>query len=256
MARYFIEVAYKGSAYAGFQVQQNANTIQAEVEKALSTYFRVTFELTGSSRTDAGVHAAQNFFHTDVDLILSDQAAAKAAYHLNAILPGDIVISGIHRVADTAHARFDALSRSYEYILYSHKDPFLDDKAYYYPYALDLNILNEAAAMCMACTNFKSFSKKNTQVFTHECMLTESRWYYEGKLLKFSVTGNRFLRGMVRGLVGTMLHAGRGKYSVEEFKNILERKDASLTDFSVPAKGLFLRGVNYPPDIFINLAGN
>ena len=256
MARYFIEVAYKGTAYAGFQVQQNANTIQTEVEKALSIYFRQAFELTGSSRTDAGVHAAQNFFHTDTDILLSEAGAAKAAYHLNAILPNDIVVKGIRAVAETVHSRFDALFRSYEYTLYSHKDPFLDDRAYYYPYAVNLKLLNDAAEICMAYTNFKSFSKKNTQVMTHECIITESIWVYEERLLKYKVSGNRFLRGMVRGLVGTMLHVGRGKCSVSGFKNILENKDASLTDFSVSAKGLFLKEVKYPADIFINHPGN
>ena len=251
MARYFIEVAYNGTAYGGFQIQQNANTVQAEVEKALNIYFRKTFQLTGSSRTDAGVHAAQNYFHADMDILLSEETASKAAYHLNAILPDDIALISIRAVSDIAHSRFDALSRSYEYILYSHKDPFLNDRAYYYPYSLDLNILNEAAEICISHTNFKSFSKKNTQVMTHECVITESLWFYEERLLKYQVSGNRFLRGMVRGLVGTMLHVGRGKYSVEEFKNILESKDASSTDFSVPAKGLFLKKVKYPPDFFL-----
>ena len=152
MARYFIEVAYRGTAYAGFQVQDNANTIQAEVEKALLTYFRIPLALTGSSRTDAGVHALQNFFHFDADTKLEAATVIKAIYHLNAILPLDIVIKNIKQVTDTAHCRFDATSRSYAYSIYNHKNPFLFDSSYYYPYHLNLEALQEAAALLLAHT--------------------------------------------------------------------------------------------------------
>jgi tRNA pseudouridine38-40 synthase len=134
MARYFIEVAYKGTAYAGFQVQQNANTIQSEVEKALAVYFRHAVSLTGSSRTDAGVHALQNYFQFDMDTLLDEAACEKSVYHLNAILPADISVKSIRSVDDTAHCRFDAVSRSYIYTIYQFKDPFLNDRGYYYPY--------------------------------------------------------------------------------------------------------------------------
>ena len=250
MARYFTEVAYKGTAYGGFQIQQNSNTIQAEVEKALSTYFREFFSLTGSSRTDAGVHAAQNYFHFDTDRVISAEEAQKAVYHLNAILPGDIVIKSLREVSENAHSRFDAVSRSYEYSVYSSKDPFLDDRAYYYPYALDMELMNKIAALCLNHTNYLSFSKKNTQVFTHECMISRSEWVQSEDLLKFHVTGNRFLRGMVRGLAGTMLLAGRGKYTPDDFHTILNSVDSSAVDFSAPAKGLILAAVYYPASIF------
>lgn len=242
MPRYFIEVAYKGTAYAGFQVQKNANTIQAEIEKALEVYHRQPFELTGSSRTDAGVHARQNFFHFDSDAVTD---ADKAVYHLNAILPADIVIKSLRRVADDAHSRFDALSRSYEYTVYQHKNPFLDDRAYYYPFAIDKNVLDRAAALVKANTNFQSFSKKNSQVFTYDCTIYISEWKAENDCLVYNVTGSRFLRGMVRGLVGTMLLTARGKYTLNKFKEILDNTDASFTDFSTPAKGLSLMEVKY-----------
>jgi tRNA pseudouridine38-40 synthase len=245
MARYFIEVAYKGTAYAGFQIQQNANTIQAEVEKALHIYYRHSFELTGSSRTDAGVHAQQNYFHFDTDIVIDSKTAQKALYHLNAILPQDIVVKSLQHVADDTHCRFDAISRSYQYSVYQFKNPFIDDTAYYFPYVLNIDMLNKAAAMLLEYSNFQSFSKKNTQVFTYECTLSKSHWILQNDVLLYEVTGNRFLRGMVRGLVGTMLHVGRGKFSIEKFRSIIESKNTTDTDFSTPAKGLVLKEVKF-----------
>lgn len=245
MARYFIEVAYKGTAYAGFQVQDNANTIQAEVENALQTYFRIPISLTGSSRTDAGVHAFQNFFHFDMGLPIEASSEIKAIYHLNAILPLDIVIKSIRKVADDAHCRFDAKFRSYTYSIYSHKNPFLFDSAYYYPYPLNMDALQEAAALLLSHTEYQSFAKKNIQVFTYNCQIFKSSWYLQDDVLTYNITGNRFLRGMVRGLVGTMLLVGKGKYSVADFKSILEGNNNSKTDFSSPAKGLVLKAVGF-----------
>jgi tRNA pseudouridine38-40 synthase len=245
MARYFIEVAYKGTNYAGFQIQQNANTIQAEIEKALHIYYRVPFELTGSSRTDAGVHAQQNFFHFNTSLSIDAFAAEKAIYHLNAILPLDIVVKNITQVAENGHCRFDAISRSYVYSINKTKNPFVLDSAYYFPYTLDIVALNAAAALLLTHSNFQSFSKKNTQVFTYECMLSRSIWIEENDLLQYHVTGNRFLRGMVRGLVGTMLLVGRGKYSLEKFKAVIENRNNADVDFSAPAKGLILKEVKF-----------
>ena len=243
MPRYFIEVGYKGTAYAGYQVQQNANTIQAEVEKAFATYHRKIFELTGSSRTDAGVHAVQNYFHVDLEDVLGD--TTKSIYHVNAILPKDIVVKNIVLVANDAHCRFDATQRSYEYTISKSKNPFLLDYAYYYPYEINVEALNDCASMLFDYSNFESFAKKNTQVFTYECSITKSKWTLESELLKYNITGNRFLRGMVRGLVGTMLLVGRGKYSVGDFKQIIESLNAAKTDFSAPAHGLMLQEVGY-----------
>lgn len=245
MSRFFVEVAYKGTNYAGFQVQQNANTIQAEVEKALKIYFKRDFELTGSSRTDAGVHALQNFFHFDMDETFKLLESKDVVYHLNAILPGDIVLKKIKMVEDQAHCRFDAVYRTYEYSIYNAKDPFLEDRAYYYPYPLDLNLLNEAAAIILMNTDFQSFSKKNTQVYTYECRIIESGWIKSDHKLIYRVRGSRFLRGMVRGLVGTMLRVGIGKIGVVEFKEIINAHDISRVDFSMPSHGLVLINVGY-----------
>jgi tRNA pseudouridine38-40 synthase len=248
MSRYFIEVAYKGAGYAGFQVQQNANSIQAEVEKAFHIFFRDIFQFTCSSRTDAGVHALSNYFHFDTSSVINsysfDQLNA-AIYNLNAILPEGIVVRKIFRVADTAHCRFDAISREYKYYIYQQKNPFFADRAYFYPYKLDLGLLQDAADMLIRYDDFSSFSKKNTQVKSFICRLKKCRWSLEQDSIVFTVEGNRFLRGMVRGLVGTMLKVGTGKISLPEFKNIIEQKSAASADFSVPAHGLFLIAVQF-----------
>ena len=244
MPRYFIEVSYKGTLYAGFQAQQNANTIQDEVEKALKIYFKETFMLTGSSRTDAGVHALQNFFHFDFEFT-TIPGWDKVVYHLNAILPADIVVKRIFAVKDDAHCRFDAKYRSYEYGLYMNKDPFLEDRAYFYPYKLNMELLNEAAALIREAKNFESFSKRNTQVKTFICTIQESEWLSKQDIIIYRVSANRFLRGMVRGLVGTMLKVGREKTSMEEFIQIIESHDPALVDFSVPPQGLKLVHVAY-----------
>ncbi len=246
MPRYFIEVSYKGAAYAGFQIQQNANTVQAEVEKALQIYFRHLCSLTGSSRTDAGVHALQNFFHFDIEIEITQSGLEKAIYHLNAILPADIVVKKMYAVNETAHCRFDAVFRSYQYDLYQQKNPFLQHTAYYYPYLLNETLMQQAATIITEYTNFESFAKKNTQVFTYNCIITHSKWVFTNSVISYNVTGNRFLRGMVRGLVGTMLQVGRNKLSLHDFRTIIERKESSKTDFSVPAKGLILQKVDYP----------
>jgi len=247
MSRYFLEVFYKGTNYAGFQIQRNANSIQAEVEKALEIFFKVPFALTGSSRTDAGVHALSNFFHFDSEA-LSDhtlEELGKAIYNLNAILPDDIVVSSIRHVADLAHCRFDAHSREYKYYIYQSKDPFRADRAYYYPYTLDVDVLQKVAMLIQSHNDFTSFSKRNTQVTSFNCTILKSEWRWEQNVLVYNIQANRFLRGMVRGLVGTMLKVGRGKTSVDEFRNILLGRDCTQADFSVPAHGLFLVNVQY-----------
>lgn len=244
MARYFMEVSYKGTRYAGFQIQKNANSIQAEIEKAMGIYLRVPVILTGSSRTDTGVHAKQNYFHFDFDDLASPDWN-KATYRLNAILPPDIVIKQIELVAATAHCRFDARFRTYEYAIYQSKNPFLADRCYYYPYHLNIEILNEAASLLKAYQDFGAFSKRNTQVKSHECNLFESHWFKRDDVIVFRVSGNRFLRGMVRGLTGTMLKVGRGITSLHQFKDIIEMKDPTKTDFSVPPQGLMLIKVGY-----------
>jgi tRNA pseudouridine38-40 synthase len=242
MPRYFLELAYKGTAYSGFQSQQNANTIQAEVEKAFEILQRERISMTGSSRTDTGVHALQNFLHFDYEGILHPHFA----YKLNAILPDDIVIKSIREVAPEAHCRFDAISRHYNYFIYRQKDPFLKDRAYFFPYKLDREIMQEAAVIIKGYTDFTSFSKRNTQVKTFVCNIEESNWFLQDNCLVYNVKGNRFLRGMVRALTATMLKVGRGSLSLAEFKGIIEARDCTKASFAVPPHGLFLMEVRYP----------
>ena len=241
MPRYFIEVSYKGTNYSGFQKQHNANSVQAEIEKALEIFYKQKFDLTGSSRTDAGVHALQNYFHFDAADFIKDDA-----YNLNAILPDDIVIKRIFHVDDNAHCRFDALSREYHYYIYQDKNPFLRGRACYIPYPVDLALLQQAAAEIMKFTDFTSFSKRNTQVKSFLCNIYTSEWVYEADCLIYKIKANRFLRGMVKGLVGTMLLVGKKKITLDEFRAIIEAKDCTKADFSVPPDGLFLTNVIYP----------
>jgi tRNA pseudouridine38-40 synthase len=235
MPRYFIEVSYKGTNYSGFQKQHNANSVQAELEKALEIFYRQKFELTGSSRTDAGVHALQNFFHFDFNAVIEDDS-----YNLNAILPDDVVVKRIFAVADDAHCRFNAISREYHYYIYQHKSPFLQGRAYYVPYTVDIALLQAAAAEIKNHTDFTSFSKRNTQVNNFLCDMYISEWVQQDDCLIYKVKANRFLRGMVKGLVGTMLLAGKKKISLDEFRDIINLKDCTKADFSVPPDGLFL----------------
>lgn len=241
MARYFLEVAYRGTAYSGFQSQENANTIQQEVEQAFRTLQRDAVVLTGSSRTDTGVHALQNFFHFDFESPLHPQFV----YKINAILPSDIVVRSVKQVADDAHCRFDASSRVYEYFIYRSKDPFLEDRAWYFPYTLNREALQEAATLLMRYHDFTSFSKRNTQVKTFECSIMESSWRQQQDCLVYRVRANRFLRGMVRALVATMLQVGRGTLSLEDFTAVIDAKDCTRASFAAPAHGLFLVEVCY-----------
>lgn len=245
MPRFFIEVAYKGTNYGGFQRQDNAVTIQSEVEKALKTYFRADFLLTGSSRTDAGVHARQNFFHFDTDVVPLQEDYTKIVYHLNAILPPDIVIRSVFPVNSEAHCRFDALSRTYHYTIYRSKDPFLVDTAYYYPFKLDMEILASTAAELFHHNDFQTFSKKNTQVFTYQCSIISSEWNVQPDRLIYSVTANRFLRGMVKGIVGTMLRAATREQTTEAFRAIIDSRNPAAANFAVPSHGLCLQKVSF-----------
>lgn len=248
MPRYFIEVFYKGANYSGFQIQKNSNSIQAEVEKALQIIFKNKFNLTCSSRTDAGVHALSNFFHFDAEtgiIPLLPDALKTSVYSLNAIIPADIVVKRIFEVGKNVHCRFDAISREYNYFIYQHKNPFLTDRAYYYPYKMDVDLLQQAARVLLKNEDFTSFSKKHTQVKSFICRIQKSEWFIDHESIVYKVEGNRFLRGMVRGLVGTMLKVGTGKISLDDFKQIIENKDNAKADFSVPAQGLFLVRVNF-----------
>jgi len=244
--RYFLEVSYKGTNYSGFQSQKNANTIQTEVEKAFKILLKEEIQLTGSSRTDTGVHALQNYFHFDTKNELSSQLL----YNLNAILPGDIAARNLRKVKDEAHCRFDAIAREYKYYIYQKKNPFLEDNAYYYPYTLDLELIQKAATIIKEYSDFTSFSKRNTQVKSFTCDVQESKWIIEGECFVYKVKANRFLRGMVRALVATMLKVGRNKTNLDNFRTIIESQDCTLADFSAPPNGLFLVQVAFPSNYF------
>jgi tRNA pseudouridine38-40 synthase len=246
MSRYFIEVSYKGTGYAGFQVQDNARTIQGEVEKALEIFYRKRIQLTGSSRTDAGVHALQNYFHFDFER----EVDSRNVYNINALLPADIAIKRLINVSEGAHCRFDAIWREYEYRVYMKKDPFVADVAFYYPFSIDVERMKEAAEVVKEEKSFMAFSKRRTQVKTYQCNVMESEWSEDGEMEIYRVRANRFLRGMVRGLVGTMLQVGRGKISVVQFREMIERGDAREADFSVPGHGLTLMRVGYEEGYF------
>jgi pseudouridylate synthase I len=244
MSRYFLEVTYNGSNYSGFQVQENANTIQAEIEKAFATIQREKVVMTGSSRTDAGVHALQNYFHFDYE----DELPSNLVYKLNSLLPPDIAVKNLIKMPAEAHCRFDAISRSYEYKLHQKKDPFLFHRSYYFPYKLSIELMDKACEIVKAKDDFYAFSKTNTQVKNYSCKVSVCEWTEEGGQLSFNIKANRFLRGMVRALTGSMLKLGRGKITMEQFEMMFERDEKC--GFSVPGYGLYLKNVTYPENYF------
>ncbi|MBA4167454.1 MAG: tRNA pseudouridine(38-40) synthase TruA [Chitinophagaceae bacterium] len=246
MSRYFIEISYRGEGYAGFQVQQNAVTIQSEVEKALGVLFRTKITLTGSSRTDTDVHAEQNYFHFDIDREIGE----RMIYNINSLLPGGIAVKSMRKVKQESHCRFDALWRQYRYVVYAKKDPFLEGRGYYFPYTLDLGEMKKAAAAVMEYEDFSSFAKRNSQVKNYKCRVLYSDWEKVGGCWVYRVRANRFLRGMVRGMTGTMLKVGRGKLSVDDFRRIIGEGNSSLVDFSVPGRGLYLEKVEFGEGYF------
>lgn len=242
MARYFIELCYDGLGFGGFQIQQNKATIQGELERAMQVLFRQPIALTGASRTDAGVHALQNFLHFDTDIIIEP----KHIYNLNAILPNAIVVKGIYNVPSTAHSRFDATKRSYIYKIHTEKSPFLEGRSWYYPFPVNIAALQAAADSLLSYRDFESFSKKNTSVNNFDCTITKAQWIKEGSILSFNIDANRFLRGMIRGLVGTMLQVGRAHINMDRWHAIIEAKNEQNVDFSTPAHGLYLSEIKYP----------
>lgn len=245
MQRYFIEVAYKGSRFRGFQIQQNGKTIQGEVNHALQTLLRIPIETTTSSRTDAGVHALQNYFHLDLDLELT----SSMIYNLNSILDPDIIVKRIQPVSNEYHSRFHATARSYRYHIIQHKNPFLKETAYYFPFRLNVENMRVAANHLLHHGEFPSFAKKHSDVHTFQCRIFQAEWIEQKEELIFHITANRFLRGMVRAIVGTLLQVGRGKITPQEFNQIIESKNSALADFSAEAKGLFLEHVYFPHDV-------
>ncbi len=244
--RYFLEVAYNGTNYHGWQMQANAHTVQAELNRALETLLRQPVETLGSGRTDTGVHATQQFVHLDCE---SDLTAGSFLHSLNALLPPDVVANSIFAVSQTAHARFDAISRSYEYRICHEKNPFLPKMCYRYRVHPDVIAMNAAARLLLQYEDFECFSKVKTDVNTFHCTITRAEWVYEGRLLVFHISANRFLRGMVRAIVGTLLEVGEGKMTVAQFEQIILSKDRKKAGRAVPPEGLFLTRVEYPAEV-------
>ncbi len=247
--RYFLKLAYNGANYNGWQIQNNAPSVQQTINEALSTILQRHINVVGCGRTDAGVHAKEFYAHFDIDKDISRERG-EIVRRLNHFLPKDIGIFNLIPVTKDAHARFDAVSRSYRYIITTKKDPFMNDFSYFVHHNLSLKRMNEAANILFNHTDFTSFSKLHTQVKTNNCKILNAGWKEKGNLLVFEITADRFLRNMVRAIVGTLLDVGRGKISAEDFNAIIESKNRSNAGFSVPAKGLFLMKVQYPENMF------
>ncbi|WP_159799962.1 tRNA pseudouridine(38-40) synthase TruA [Flavobacterium sp. MK4S-17] len=240
--RYFIEFAYNGKNYHGWQSQPNSITVQETINKALSVLLRQQIDVVGAGRTDTGVHAARMYAHFDYPEIDNDLLVQK----LNSFLPKDIVVYRFIPVDDEAHARFDATSRTYEYHIHTFKDAFIHEGSWYNFHHLDVDKMNEAAKILLQYKDFKCFSKTHTDVKTFNCDITEAYWEKNGNRLVFTITADRFLRNMVRAIVGTLVEIGTGKITVEDLHIIIKSRDRSRAGFSVPAHGLYLTKVIYP----------
>lgn len=243
--RYFLQLAYNGTNYHGWQIQPNAISVQEVLDKALSTLCGEPVYSLGCGRTDAGVHAREYYAHFDTQKLLSQQLII----NLNGILPKDIEAIRFIEVAPDAHARFDATSRSYQYLMHFNKDPFKQNLSYHFNFQRKPNVelMNIGANILMEYTDFACFSKANTDVFTTLCNLTEARWekQADGSLI-FHISANRFLRNMVRAIVGTLIDFGIEKINEQDLRNILDQKNRSLAGTSVPGNGLYLTKIKYP----------
>lgn len=246
--RYFFEIAYKGTNYKGWQTQHNAITVQEIVEDALSKLTGTKTEIIGSGRTDTGVHCEQQFFHADI----KKEIVPKDFQHrLNVLLPRDISIQSIRNVKPEASARFDAISRTYQYRITLVKNPLLDGLALHYFKTASLPTMNKAAALLLGEHDFQCFSKVKTNVNHFLCDITKAEWKQKNERLEFTITANRFLRGMVRAIVGTLLDVGTGKMTVKDFQDIINSKDRKQAGQNVPPEGLYLTRVKYPATIFL-----
>ena len=244
--RYFIELSYNGKHYHGWQIQPNAITVQETLEKALSTLLNTKISIVGAGRTDTGVHASQIFAHFDTDVKID---AGQLVYKLNSFLPKDIAITQIFQTSEDAHARFSAIKRTYIYKVNQAKRVFDYDFSYHVSQPLDLDKMNKACDILLQYTDFQCFSKSNTDVKTYHCTIEKAFWKKEGDMLIFTISANRFLRNMVRAIVGTLITVGLGKTEVNDIHEIIKSKDRGKAGFSVPAHGLYLTEVVYPKSI-------
>jgi len=250
--RYFIELAYKGTNYHGWQYQPGAVSVQETINKSLSILLKTNIDIVGAGRTDTGVHAKQMFAHFDSEVELKENQLIQK---LNSFLPNDIAINGLIKVADDAHARFDATKRTYQYYIHTVKDVFEKEGSYFFQTPLDIKKMNAACKILFKHSDFECFSKVNTDVKTFNCVIFEANWKLKKirdnqdnngiDKLVFTITADRFLRNMVRAIVGTMINIGTGKINIEDFERIIESKDRSQAGFSVPAHALYLTKIDY-----------
>lgn len=247
--RYFIYCSYKGTAYHGWQIQPNGISVQEVLSKALSTILRTEIEITGAGRTDTGVHAKLMVAHFDFDGELPN--STNFTSKLNSILPKDIAVSEIAEVNSDAHARFDAISRKYEYHIVTNKNVFKTGFTARLNENLNFELMNQAAAVLKEYKDFTSFSKLHTDVKTNNCVISEAVWSQQDDEWIFTIEADRFLRNMVRAIVGTLFEVGRGKMSINEFRRVIEAQDRCKAGVSVPASGLYLVDIRYPEDIFL-----
>ena len=245
--RYFIDISYFGKNFHGWQIQENAKTIQSEIDEGISKIFKQKIKIIGSGRTDTGVHAISQVAHFDYDNKIEEDFL----YRINAILPPDISLNSLREVRNNVSARFDAISREYIYKLHTKKTPFLNDLSLFYKMNININILNEACLSLLNFTDFKSFSKVKTDVNNYNCKINYAKFEKINQNYIFKISSNRFLRGMVRTIVGTLLEINENKKSINMLEEIISKKDRKLAGPSVPAHGLYLTKVIYKPEIYI-----
>jgi tRNA pseudouridine38-40 synthase len=246
--RYFFEICYNGTHYNGWQSQMNATGVQTVVEEVLAKLFRQPIEITGSGRTDTGVHCEQQFFHCDIEKSFDE---IQFVQKMNSFLPRDIAIRSIQEVNETANARYSAIERSYRYDITRVKDPFLSALAWHYFKDVNIQTMNEAAALLLGEQDFECFSKVKTNVKHFLCDVKRAEWEVGDNKLHFHITANRFLRGMVRAIVGTLLDVGTNKISIKEFQNIITSRDRQKAGANVAPYGLYLTKVKYPQSVFL-----
>ena len=249
--RYFITLSYDGSAYCGWQRQPDTPTVQQTLEQALSTLLREPVEVVGAGRTDTGVNASRYVAHFDSEAV---KDCAQLVYKLNLILPQDIAVQSVREVRADAHARFDAIEREYTYYLSQRKNPFRRHSVWQYYVPLDVERMNEAARALVEWDDFTSFAKLNSNNKTNICRVVRAEWHKDAEdesLLIFTIRADRFLRNMIRAIVGTLVDVGRGRYTVEEFRDILHSLDLSRSSAGAPAQGLFLSDVQYDENVYI-----
>ncbi len=249
--RYFVKLSYKGTNFHGWQIQPNAVSIQEKLEKAFSTILQQNIAITGAGRTDSGVHAKNYFAHFDMNNNKFSKALKNLKYKLNSILPLDIAIDEIYEVNRNAHARFDAISRTYRYYISTKKDSFNYELSWLRYGKLNINLMNESCKILMTYNDFTSFAKLHTDNKTNNCSIKTAFWKQKNDVIIFEITADRFLRNMVRSIVGTMLSIGLERLTLEEFRQIIESKNRNNAGVSAPASGLFLENIVYSKDIFL-----